>query len=248
MSGTYASSGNPILAYRSLLQEGAETKALARVAKEPDIQRSMDQFAKAVSQAKDIKTALKDPRIMGVLLTAMGLSDAVSQSGLATRALMSNLDDTKSLANNLTDSRWKAAAKSLNLYSKGLDALKDPALQATLKEGLQRAKWYEKLDGDVAGLSDSLSFKDKAATAKDVYTVLGDPILRRVVTGALGLPSTIAIQSVETQARAVTSRLDLAKLQNPKEVQKLIERYLTNKDQSSTSTSTNLLAQYGFTV
>ncbi|RVT95662.1 DUF1217 domain-containing protein [Rhodovarius crocodyli] len=248
MSGSYAGSTNPILAYRLNIKDGAEAKALARVAKEPDVQRSMDQFTKAVAQAKDIKSALKDPRILGVLMTAMGLGDATNQSGLATRALLSDLSDTKSLANNLSDSRWKNAAKSLDLFSKGLDALKDPKLQATLKEGLQRAKWYEKLDGDVAGLSDALAFKDKASTATDVYTVLGDPILRRVVTGALGLPTTIAIQSVETQARAVSSRLNLEKLQSPKEVQKLIERYLTNKDQTATNTSTNLLAQFGFTV
>ena len=78
--------------------------------------------------------------------------------------------------------------------------------------------------------------------------MLGDPIMRRVVTGALGLPTTIAIQSVETQARAVSSRLNLEKLQSPKEVQKLIERYLTNKEQTTTNTTTNLLAQFGFTV
>ena len=34
------------------------------------------------------------------------------------------------------------------------------------------------------------------------------------------------VQSVEAQARAVTSRLDLAKLQDPREVAKLAERYV----------------------
>ncbi len=51
-------------------------------------------------------------------------------------------------------------------------------------------------------------------------------MLRRVVTTALGLPQELAIQSVETQLRAVTSRLDLDKLKDPKEATKLVERYL----------------------
>ena len=35
------------------------------------------------------------------------------------------------------------------------------------------------------------------------------------------------VQSVEAQARAVTSRFDLAKLSKPGEVQRLAERYLS---------------------
>ena len=34
------------------------------------------------------------------------------------------------------------------------------------------------------------------------------------------------VQSVEAQARALTARLDLDKLQNPREVAKLAERYV----------------------
>jgi hypothetical protein len=51
-------------------------------------------------------------------------------------------------------------------------------------------------------------------------------VLRRVVTGALGLPQQIVVQPVETQARAIASRLVMAKLQHPKEVARLAERYV----------------------
>ena len=51
-------------------------------------------------------------------------------------------------------------------------------------------------------------------------------MIRRVVTGALGLPDSMAIQSVETQGRAVTSRMKLETLQDDRAVRKLAERYL----------------------
>ena len=51
-------------------------------------------------------------------------------------------------------------------------------------------------------------------------------MLRRVLTAALGLPQGIVVQPVEAQARALTARLDLEKLQNPREVAKLAERYV----------------------
>ena len=72
----------------------------------------------------------------------------------------------------------------------------------------------------------ALYFLETARTAGDVYDVLGDPVLRRVVTGALGLPDQIAIQPVETQGRAVTARLKVTALQDERQVRKLAERYL----------------------
>jgi len=47
-----------------------------------------------------------------------------------------------------------------------------------------------------------------------------------VVTGALGLPLAMAVQPIETQARAITTRMKLEELQDPKKVQLLAQRYL----------------------
>ena len=98
--------------------------------------------------------------------------------------------------------------------------------------------WQNGLDAGQAGLGDALIFRERAATAKTAYAVLGDPVLRRVVTTALGLPQQIAVQSVEAQARAITSRLDLGKLQDPKEVARLAERYVVAAAGSASTTST----------
>ena len=75
-------------------------------------------------------------------------------------------------------------------------------------------------------MSDALYFLQNAAAKTNVYNILGNAVMRRVVTGALGLPAQMVVQSVETQARAVTSRLKLADLQDPRKVQKLAERYV----------------------
>ncbi|TCH98649.1 DUF1217 domain-containing protein [Roseococcus sp. SYP-B2431] len=221
--------GGAIAALRRALQPGEEAKALARIATEPMQKRAMDQFQKAVAKAPDIRTALKDQRVLQVVATALGIPDGASRPGLAVQALLSDPKDTKSLVNRLADTRWKAAAEALQLGTKGLDALRDPKVQATLKEGLQRARWQDDLETKQAGLGDAVVFQERAAAVDgNVYAVLGDPVLRRVITGALGLPESIAVQPVETQARAVQARLKLDKLDNPREVQRLAERYLAN--------------------
>jgi hypothetical protein len=56
----------------------------------------------------------------------------------------------------------------------------------------------------------------------------------------------IAIQPVETQARAVRARLDITKLEDPREVQRLAERYLMNRANEVAGSGADLLARFGF--
>lgn len=229
--------GAAVAAFRRLSRAGEETRALDRLGREPAQQRAMDQFRRAVERAPDARAALRDPRVLQVLATALGLPDMVQQPGLAQRALLADPTQTDALVNRLRDSRWKAGAEALRLDQRGIAALRDPAVQARLQEGLLRARWRQELEGAQPGLGDAQLFRDTAASADGAFAVLGNPILRRVVTGALGLPKELAIQSVETQARALEARLDLDKLKDPKEVQRLAERYLVNRAREASAGS-----------
>ncbi len=215
-----------IPALRRALAPGAETKALARLAKDPQLNREMEAFAKAAAKATDVKAALRDPKILNLLLPALGLPDAVGQPGLALRALTADPKAVDGLLARQPDSRWKAAAATLNLRARGVEALRDPKVQASLADGLRRLAWQGELDAGQPGVGDAMLFRERASSAKTAYDALGDPVLRRVLTTALGLPQGIAVQPIETQARALASRLDLGKLQNPREVAKLAERYV----------------------
>lgn len=224
-SASTPSAATALATFRRANQAGAETRGIAQERKDPVSIRGIDQFTRALDKATDLKKALADPRILGVLLPALGLADKQDQVGLVRQVLMSDLTRSDSLAMRL-GGIWKTAATTLDLGKGGLAALKDPATVKLLKEGYLAYQYRTGLDDQGAGVSDALYFQEKAAGVKDVYTVLGDPVLRRVVTGALGLPTAIAVQSVEAQARAVTARLKLETLQKPAEVQKMISRYL----------------------
>lgn len=243
-------SAGAIAAFRRAALPAEESRALARIAKEPDLARTMEQFKRAVDRAPDARTALRDPRVLAVIGQALGIPQAATQPGLASRALLSDLTKPGSVANNLSDKRWKEAAASLKLATGGIQSLRDPKVQATLLDGLRRARLREEQDRQIPGLGDALEFRNRAARAKTSFDVLGDSVLRRVVTGALGLPQQLALQSVEAQGRAVDSRLKIATLQNPKEVNRLAERYLVNMPATSGAgvLDTSSLAQFGFNV
>jgi hypothetical protein len=126
----------------------------------------------------------------------------------------------------LPDGRWKAAAATLNLHGRGVEALRDPKVQASLADGLRRLAWRDELDSGQPGVGDAMLFRERAASAKTAYDALGDPVLRRVLTAALGLPQGIVVQPIEAQARASPPGSTWDKLQNPREVAKLAERYV----------------------
>ena len=62
--------------------------------------------------------------------------------------------------------------------------------------------------------SDALYFERNAGKIKNGYDILGDNVLRAVVTYTLDLPPQIAVQSVEKQKQLIESKLDIKKFQN----------------------------------
>ena len=224
-----------IPALRRATEAGAEAKGIAREKKDPVTLSALAQFRTALDKAETIEKALQDPRILKVLLPALGLAGEEGNAGLVRRALLSDPADKKGLAAQLGSS-WQAASATLGVYATGLDGLRDPAMVQRLSDAYLKYEYRSGLDDQQAGLSDALYFLESARKAEDVYDVLGDPVLRRVVTGALGLPDQLAVQSVEAQGRAVSSRMKVEALQDDRTVRKLAERYLiAAADKAATS-------------
>ena len=227
--GGSASATNPVTALTSAEING--TKDIAATAKQPEVARDIATFTKAVTGATSVTQLLANPTVMKVLLTANGLGSQIQYTALAQKALMSDLTNLKSVANQLktTNSAWASAAQTYQFAAKGLSVIQKPSVLSTITNAYAEVTWRDSLDVTTPGLSNALSFRSKAATVTSVDQVLGDPILRDVVTTALGLPRQIAIQPLSTQETAITSRLDIKQLKDPKFVERFVQRYLLAK-------------------
>ena len=100
-SGTAVSTGNPILDLK--LAEQNQTVDTANEAKNPIVMRDLAAFTKGIANAKDLNTALQNPDVLKVLLTANGMADQLQYTALATKALESDPTDPNSLVNKLSD-------------------------------------------------------------------------------------------------------------------------------------------------
>jgi hypothetical protein len=107
-----------------------------------------------------------------------------------------------------------------------LGSLSDPKMIDILTNGFTKYEYRTGLSDTNPGMANAVYFSENAKTVKTVYDILGNGVMRSVVLGALGIPDQVAIQPVETQARAVLARLKLADLQDPTKVRAMAERYL----------------------
>jgi hypothetical protein len=215
---------NPVTALASAEQN--QTKDVALTAAQPQVQRAITAFTTAVQSATSVKQLLSNPMVMQVLLTANGLAAQIPYTALAQKALESDLTDPKSLANTLPDTSWKTTAALYNFASQGLAVIQQPKVLAAITNGYAENTWLTSLDATTPGLANALTFRNTASTITSVDQVLGDPVMRSVVTTTLGIPLQIAFQPLEAQETAITSRIDLTKFKDPKFVDTFLQRYM----------------------
>ena len=232
-TGVGLSGQNPITALTNA--ETNQTQDIKATAAEPAVQRAIAAFTKAVQSATSPQQLLSNPTVMQVLMTANGLADQIPYTALAQKTLLSNVKTTGSLVNQLTDTRWKPVVQTYDFANKGLSVIQTPSVISTIANAYAEVTWRTSLDAATPGLSNALTFRQNAATVTNVDQILGDPVLRSVVTTTLGIPLQIAFQPLEAQQKAVTSLLDITKLQDPKFVQQFAQRYLIAMAQSASA-------------
>jgi len=107
-----------------------------------------------------------------------------------------------------------------------LGSLADPKMLDILTSGYTKYEYRTGLSTTNPGMADAIYFMENAKNMKTAYDILANSVMSRVVLGALGLPIEIAIQPIETQARAITTRMNLADLQKADKVNAFAERFL----------------------
>lgn len=224
--GPVAGSMEPGLALRRAEQNQADQ--MERQARQPQTARELERFQQGVARAQSVDDLLRNRDAMRVILTARGLESQINATGLIRRVLTSDLSNPRSDANTLGRSQpaWLALARELDLRRDGLANIKTPNAVARFQADYVEARWVDGLESQAPGLSFAFAFKQRAPTMDSAIRILGDPIVREVVTTTLGIPREIARLSLEAQQRVINGRLNVEDLKDPKFVDNFARRYL----------------------
>jgi len=233
-SQSAASGGNPLPALSQA--EANQATDIQTTAHQPAVARAISQFTAAVQSAKSVQQLLQNPAVLQVLLTANGLGDQTQYTALAQKALTSDPSDPKSLVNQLSNTAWKSAAQTYEFATKGLSVIQQPSVISTIANAYAEVTWRNSLDATTPGLSNALAFRQEASGITSVDQILGDPVLRTVVTTALGIPEQIAFQPLEAQKRAISSQVNISRFKDPHFVETFTQQYLLAAGQAASST------------
>ena len=178
------------------------------------VKKDIEYFQKKVGQIKTVDDFVKDPKLLALAATAFGLEADLKYPARLKKVLTESVGKDDSLANKLIDPRYKEMAKFFAFGDVGLTKVKLSFTQKELVDKYTTAAFEKAQAQTNPALRDALYFERKIGNVQNGYDILGDNVLRAVVTYTLDLPPQIAIQSVEKQKALIEQKLDIKKFQN----------------------------------
>ena len=201
------------LALYQSLERSDPKAAMTKFRSSAAVDRDVKSFKEQIGSVKTTDELFKNRRLMSFVLTAYGLETELNFMGRMKGVLMSDLTNPASTANILKDSRYREIAGDLRMFKTGLDTIKSTATVDKVVERYVAAQYELSISKDAPALREARYFAKNIGKVTNVYEILGDNVLRKVVTATLGLPEQIAIQPIETQAELIKRRLDLKQFQ-----------------------------------
>lgn len=227
------------------IQQAAHTASPIR-------QRDTDYFRAEIGKVRSPADLVADRRLLAVALGAFGLDDDINNKAFIERILSDGTIQPDALSNRLADKRYRAFSKAFGfgvpgLFPRtGLSSFPDEILSAynvrqfeidvgAQNENLRLALTARREIADIVTGSSS----DRAQW----FTVMGNPPLRRVFEGALGLPSQIATVDLDQQlgifqdrAQRIFGTDKVSDFTDPELVDDLIRRFLVRAELDASPT------------
>jgi hypothetical protein len=202
-------------------------------------------FEKTIGSIKSIDDFLGNTRLFKYVMKAFGLEDLDYAKGLVRKVLSDGVDSATSLARRMSDDRFLALATTFNFARDGANATAKTAARQGVVDRYVRQTLEDSAGADNQGVRLALYFQRQAPNLTSAYGILADSALTKVVETALGLPDAMAAANIDTQAAAITQRLNISDLKDPAKVDHLIGRFAAAWDATDTTTADPVLSLFG---
>lgn len=201
------------------------TAALKRTASQPSVERESEYYLANITKIKSVDDFMADDRIFKYTMKAFGLEDMDYAKAFMRKVLTEGIDDPKSFANSLTDTRYREFAETFNFarYSTTTTVF-DRAQQGTVDRYVRQTL---ELDAGQSneGVRLALYFQRKAEGVETPFHLMADRALLKVTQVALGIPEATGTMDIDRQAEMISNKLDIEDLKEPEKLDKFLERF-----------------------
>lgn len=199
--------------------------ALDRTAQQQPVARAGAQYLSEAAKVKSVDDFLSNDKVYRYAMKAFGLEDMTYAKAFMRKVLTEGVADPKSFANSLNDQRYKDFAETFNFARDGDTALAVDRAQQGVVDKYVRQTLEEDTGAQSEGARLALYFERNAPDVTNTFSILADPALLKVVQVAFSIPSVTGAMDIDRQADLIASKLDIADLKNPAELQKLLTRF-----------------------
>jgi hypothetical protein len=218
------------------LVDATRDRQLAMLRDRPEHARGIESFRERIAEVTTVDQLVEDRELYVFVMKAFDLEDQIFGKALIKRMLKSDASEPKALINRLTDPRFKEMYEALGLASGGtVPDTADKFWQEGIVDRYLETVFINEQAAQNEVVGAALEFRRKAAEIESPFDILKDQELSGVIRRALGLPEEIAKLDIDRQADLIRSRLDLEKLKDPAEIEKLVRKYAVLSDALDTS-------------
>lgn len=193
-------------------------------ARAPDVGAETRYFKANIGKATSAEALLKDRRLFNYAMKAFGLGDRTYATGLMRKVLEQGVDGPKDLAKTLNNANILAFAKAFDYAGGMADVASESFVKNVTDRYVEQAMRAEQGKQN-PGVEMALYFRERAPQLTNIYGVLADKTILKVVQTALDIPEGAGRQPVDTQARLLKGRLKIEDFKDPKKLDNFIARF-----------------------
>ena len=230
---TASVSRNLVVSWKIL--QRTEARQIEALRKDSIVQRSTTYLRENIDKVRSPEALVKDYRLLSGVLSAFGLENDISNKAFIRKILESDPADQKALVNRLSDKRYLRMAQTIGTGGTPAE-LADRLTEAFVTREHERRVGgaHEELRLAMNGRRELQQFAGRTASDRTLwYEVMGNPPLRKLMEGALGLSRSLGKLPVERQnqefmpaAQRTFGTTSLAALAEPARTEKVIQNYL----------------------
>lgn len=176
------------------------------------VQRDIDYFRKNIGKVESVEDLVKDQKLIRFVLRAFDMEGELQSLGRIRKVLEEDTEDERALANRLVDKRFGELAKAFDFANGGAEKLSSASFQQDLVEKYVRQRFEQEIGNQDSAVREARYFVRNAPGVKDAYGLLGDQVLRNVVTETFGIPPQLAVQSLTTQRDTFARLVNIERL------------------------------------
>lgn len=188
---------------------------------------------------------LGNTRVFRYAMTAFGLEDLAFAKGYVRKLIEGGVSDPRSLANRTTDIRLRDFARTFDFETWGSLTMQRTATGQAIIDKYVRQTLETNAGQEDEGVRLALYFERTAPTIKNVYEILADAALSKVVRTVLGLPDAFAAVDIDRQAAVIGERIDIADFKNPESFARFLTRFTASWDATQTTSSNPIRQLFG---